>query len=258
MELDSRARRPPRHRLRLDLGRELPRPLRRDGQPQRRDARRQLAAAHRGARLGRRPRRRSGTRPDARRPARRDGRRRLRAQSRARLPARVATPRPRSSPRSPTRPVAHGGFYHSHVRYPLGDRYLDPFREAIEIGRRAGAPAHITHFYHRETHPGGARADARARRRRARRRPRRHLRHLSVRVGLDAPAHPAPAVDPGRRTGTAQGRASPTGRRATASAPSSRPVAPPTPARPAGPTSGSGPSVARRTCAGRAGPSRTS
>jgi N-acyl-D-amino-acid deacylase len=49
----------------------------------------------------------------------------------------------------------HGGFYHTHVRYPLGDRYLDPFREAIEIGRRAGAPAHLTHFYHRETHPGG-------------------------------------------------------------------------------------------------------
>ena len=49
----------------------------------------------------------------------------------------------------------HGGFYHTHVRYPLGDRYLDPFREAIEIGRRAGAPAHITHFYHRDTHPGG-------------------------------------------------------------------------------------------------------
>jgi N-acyl-D-amino-acid deacylase len=49
-----------------------------------------------------------------------------------------------------------GGFYHSHVRYQLGDRYLDPFTEAIEIGRRAGAPAHITHFYHRETHPGPA------------------------------------------------------------------------------------------------------
>jgi N-acyl-D-amino-acid deacylase len=48
-----------------------------------------------------------------------------------------------------------GGFYHSHVRYALGDRYLDPFREAIEIGRRAEAPAHLTHFYHRETHPGG-------------------------------------------------------------------------------------------------------
>ncbi len=49
----------------------------------------------------------------------------------------------------------HGGFYHSHVRYTLGDRYLDPFREAIDIGRRAEAPAHITHFYHRQTHPGG-------------------------------------------------------------------------------------------------------
>jgi N-acyl-D-amino-acid deacylase len=48
-----------------------------------------------------------------------------------------------------------GGFYHTHVRYPLGDRYLDPFKEAIEIGRRAEAPAHITHFYHRQTHPGG-------------------------------------------------------------------------------------------------------
>jgi N-acyl-D-amino-acid deacylase len=48
-----------------------------------------------------------------------------------------------------------GGFYHTHVRYPLGDRYLDPFKEAIEIGRRAGAPSHITHFYHRQTHPGG-------------------------------------------------------------------------------------------------------
>lgn len=49
-----------------------------------------------------------------------------------------------------------GGFYHTHVRYPLGDRYLDPFREAIEIGRHGGGPAHITHFYHRSTYPGGA------------------------------------------------------------------------------------------------------
>jgi N-acyl-D-amino-acid deacylase len=48
-----------------------------------------------------------------------------------------------------------GGFYHTHVRYPLGDRFLDPFLEAIEIGRWAGAPVHITHFYHRQTHPGG-------------------------------------------------------------------------------------------------------
>lgn len=47
-----------------------------------------------------------------------------------------------------------GGIYHTHVRYPLGDRFLDPFREAIEIGRRGEAPAHITHFYHRSTFPG--------------------------------------------------------------------------------------------------------
>ena len=47
-----------------------------------------------------------------------------------------------------------GGFYHTHVRYPLGDRFLDPFREAIDIGRRGEAPAHITHFYHRKTFPG--------------------------------------------------------------------------------------------------------
>ena len=48
-----------------------------------------------------------------------------------------------------------GGFYHTHVRYALGDRYLDPFREAIEIGRRGEGPTHITHFYHRQTFPGG-------------------------------------------------------------------------------------------------------
>jgi N-acyl-D-amino-acid deacylase len=48
----------------------------------------------------------------------------------------------------------HGGFYHTHVRYSLGDRFLDPFREAIEIGRLGEAPAHITHFYHRKTFPG--------------------------------------------------------------------------------------------------------
>lgn len=47
-----------------------------------------------------------------------------------------------------------GGIYHTHVRYALGDRFLDPFREAIEIGRRGQGPAHMTHFYHRATYPG--------------------------------------------------------------------------------------------------------
>lgn len=54
-----------------------------------------------------------------------------------------------------TEAAQSGGFYHTHVRYPLGDRFLDPFREAIEIGRRGQGPVHITHFYHRQTHPGG-------------------------------------------------------------------------------------------------------
>jgi N-acyl-D-amino-acid deacylase len=49
-----------------------------------------------------------------------------------------------------------GGIYHTHVRYGLGDRFLDPFREAIEIGRRSGIAIHITHFYHRTTAPAGA------------------------------------------------------------------------------------------------------
>jgi N-acyl-D-amino-acid deacylase len=48
-----------------------------------------------------------------------------------------------------------GGMYHTHVRYTLGDRFLDPFKEAIEIGARGGGPAHITHFYHRSGYPGG-------------------------------------------------------------------------------------------------------
>jgi N-acyl-D-amino-acid deacylase len=39
-----------------------------------------------------------------------------------------------------------GGFYHTHVRFPLGDGYLDPHREALQIGRRSGSPIHITHL----------------------------------------------------------------------------------------------------------------
>ena len=50
-----------------------------------------------------------------------------------------------------------GGFYHTHVRYSLGDRYLDPFKEAIEIGQRSGVPVHVTHLFRRLTNPGGAR-----------------------------------------------------------------------------------------------------
>jgi N-acyl-D-amino-acid deacylase len=48
-----------------------------------------------------------------------------------------------------------GGVYHTHVRYRLGDRFLDPFREAIEIGQRSGVPVHITHFYQATPSRGG-------------------------------------------------------------------------------------------------------
>ena len=53
--------------------------------------------------------------------------------------------------------AALGGFYHTHVRYRLGDGFLDPFREAIEIGDRSGVPIHITHFFQRADSPGGGR-----------------------------------------------------------------------------------------------------
>lgn len=50
-----------------------------------------------------------------------------------------------------------GGIYHTHVRYALGDQYLDPFREALEIGRKSGIATHITHFYQSSiTSRGGA------------------------------------------------------------------------------------------------------
>ena len=49
-----------------------------------------------------------------------------------------------------------GGIYHTHLRNTLGDRFLDPVKEALEIGQRAALPCHLTHFYQRITHPGSA------------------------------------------------------------------------------------------------------
>jgi N-acyl-D-amino-acid deacylase len=40
-----------------------------------------------------------------------------------------------------------GGFYLTHARYSLGDRLLDPFREALTIGRQARVPVHISHYH---------------------------------------------------------------------------------------------------------------
>jgi N-acyl-D-amino-acid deacylase len=35
----------------------------------------------------------------------------------------------------------------THCRYSLGDGLLDPFREAVAIGRRSGLPVHISHYH---------------------------------------------------------------------------------------------------------------
>lgn len=48
-----------------------------------------------------------------------------------------------------------GGIYATHVRYTLGDRFADPFREAIAIARASGCPLHISHLH--TPVPGGAR-----------------------------------------------------------------------------------------------------
>lgn len=50
-----------------------------------------------------------------------------------------------------------GGIYHTHVRYQLGDGFLDPLREAADIAGRGGIPLHVTHLYRRRNAPGGAR-----------------------------------------------------------------------------------------------------
>ncbi len=40
-----------------------------------------------------------------------------------------------------------GGIYVTHARYTLGDKLLDPFREAVTVGRRSGVPVHISHYH---------------------------------------------------------------------------------------------------------------
>jgi len=88
-----------------------------------------------------------------------------------------------------------GGIYHTHVRYSLGDKFLDPFREALDIGRGSDIPVHITHFYHRTTSPGGASRMLDLVEERARRRPGRDVRQLPVQPVVD------PADDPAARSG---------------------------------------------------------
>ncbi len=41
----------------------------------------------------------------------------------------------------------YGGIYVTHSRYALGDGLLDPFREAVVVGRESGAPVQISHYH---------------------------------------------------------------------------------------------------------------
>lgn len=52
-----------------------------------------------------------------------------------------------------------GGIYVTHTRYGLGDRLLDPFREAIAVGKQSGVPVQISH-YHNPVQGMGARMTA--------------------------------------------------------------------------------------------------
>jgi N-acyl-D-amino-acid deacylase len=49
-----------------------------------------------------------------------------------------------------------GAIYHTHVRYTLGDRFLDPFREAFRIAEMGDSPLHITHFYYKASFGRGS------------------------------------------------------------------------------------------------------
>jgi N-acyl-D-amino-acid deacylase len=49
-----------------------------------------------------------------------------------------------------------GAIYHTHVRYNLGDKLLDPFREAFAIARTGECPLHLTHFYYKSAYGTGS------------------------------------------------------------------------------------------------------
>ena len=152
----------------------------------------------------------------------------------------------------------HGGFYHTHVRYPLGDRYLDPFREAIEIGRRGEGPGPHHPLLPPPDAPGGPEPllalvdDARAE----------GLdvtfdsypyEWASTRLLIQLPQWIQAGGPVPLKERLAERTASATGSGASCAS-----AARPTPRRPAGQTSGSATSPAGATCAGRAGPWPTS
>jgi N-acyl-D-amino-acid deacylase len=40
----------------------------------------------------------------------------------------------------------YGGVYNTHMRYHMGDRFLDPVRETLEVARQAEIPVHFAHY----------------------------------------------------------------------------------------------------------------
>ena len=42
--------------------------------------------------------------------------------------------------------AAYGGVYNTHMRYHLGDQFLDPVHETLDVARQADIPVHIAHY----------------------------------------------------------------------------------------------------------------
>ena len=151
---ERRARRPSRYRRSTGTRWLVPRPLRRGGRGERGAPDRELRAPDLRHRLGGRSGRPHGPGRYAGHAPRRHGRGRVRVVERAGLPAGAYATTEELADLT-TAAAREGGFYHTHVRYELGDRYLDPFREALAIGDMGHGPVHLTHFYHRRNYPGG-------------------------------------------------------------------------------------------------------
>ena len=98
-----------------------------------------------------------------------------------------------------------GGIYHTHVRNSLGDRFLDPLREAIDIGRRSGIPSHITHLYQRVTTSRRVGRDTGAGGGWSGRGAGRHIRQLPLHLQQHPDPHHLPPVGARRRAREAEG-----------------------------------------------------
>ncbi len=51
--------------------------------------------------------------------------------------------------------AAYGGVYNTHMRYHLGDEFLDPVHETLDVARQADIPVHIAHYLISGVHTWG-------------------------------------------------------------------------------------------------------